>query len=136
VRIFADTFYWVALLNRRDSANRAVLEFSRTLGSSTLITTDEVLIELLAFCASDPQVRMGAALTVQDILDGGNVRAIPQSRAGFLEGLALYRARPDKGYSLTDCISMQTMRREGLTDVLTNDRHFEQEGFRALFRAT
>jgi predicted nucleic acid-binding protein len=30
---------------------------------------------------------------------------------------------------------METMRREGLTDVLTNDRHFEQEGFRALFRA-
>jgi predicted nucleic acid-binding protein len=51
-----------------------------------------------------------------------------------LGGLALYRARPDKGYSLTDCISMQTMRREGLMDVLTNDRHFEQEGFRALFQ--
>ena len=29
---------------------------------------------------------------------------------------------------------MQTMRREGLVDVLTNDRHFEQEGFRAAFR--
>jgi hypothetical protein len=26
------------------------------------------------------------------------------------------------------------MRREGLTAALTNDRHFEQEGFRALFR--
>jgi predicted nucleic acid-binding protein len=39
-------------------------------------------------------------------------------------------ARPDKGYSLTDCISMQTMRKEGLTEVLTKDRHFEQEGFR------
>jgi len=26
------------------------------------------------------------------------------------------------------------MWREGLTDVLTNDRHFEQEGFRAIFR--
>ena len=23
---------------------------------------------------------------------------------------------------------------EGLTDILTNDKHFEQEGFRALFR--
>jgi uncharacterized protein len=136
VRIFADTFYWVALLNRRDSANRAVLEFSRTLGSSTLITTDEVLIELLAFCASDQQLRMEAALTMQDILDGGNVRAIPQSRAGLLGGLALYKARPDKGYSLTDCISMQAMRREGLMYVLTNDRHFEQEGFRAIFRST
>jgi predicted nucleic acid-binding protein len=136
VRIFADTFYWVALLNRKDGANRAVLDFSRTLGSSTLITTDEVPIELLAFCASDQQLRMAAALTMQDILDGGNVRAIPQSRAGLLGGLALYKARPDKGYSLTDCISMQAMRREGLTDVLTNDRHFEQEGFRALFRST
>ena len=38
------------------------------------------------------------------------------------------------GYSLVDCISMQTMRQQGLTEALTNDRHFEQEGFRALFR--
>lgn len=62
------------------------------------------------------------------------VIVIPQSRESFLAGLQLYRARPDKGYSLTDCILMVTMRREGLTDALTNDRHFEQEGFRALFR--
>jgi len=48
--------------------------------------------------------------------------------------MSLYEARPDKGYSLTDCISMQTMRREGITEVLTDDRHFEQEGFHALFR--
>ena len=48
--------------------------------------------------------------------------------------MALYGARPDKGYSLVDCISMEAMRREGLTEVLTNDRHFEQEGFRTLFR--
>jgi len=54
-------------------------------------------------------------------------------RGLFLEGLSLYRARPDKAYSLTDCISMQTMRCEGLTDVLTNDHHFTQEGFRILF---
>jgi uncharacterized protein len=51
-----------------------------------------------------------------------------------MAGLKLYEDRPDKGYSLTDCISMQTMLSEGLADVLTNDRHFEPEGFRALFR--
>jgi predicted nucleic acid-binding protein len=62
------------------------------------------------------------------------VQVIPQSRESFRAGLQLYRDRPDKGYSPVDCISMQTMRREGLTEVLTNDRHFEQEGFRALFR--
>ncbi len=53
----------------------------------------------------------------------------------FHAGLEPYRDRPDKQYSLNDCISLQTMRREGLTEVLTGDRHLEQEGFRALFRA-
>ncbi len=57
-----------------------------------------------------------------------------QSHDSFQAGLALYKARLDKGYSLTDCIAMHTIRCEGLTEALTNDRHFEQEGFRALFR--
>jgi predicted nucleic acid-binding protein len=63
-----------------------------------------------------------------------NLRRAVSSAYYFMGGFEMYRARPDKGYSLTDCISMQTMRREGLTEVLTNDRHFEQEGFRALVR--
>ena len=81
-------------------------------------------------------MRREVALAVEDILQDQSVKVIPQSRESFLAGLKLYRDRPDKGYSLTDCISMQTMRREGLTEALTNDRHFEQEGFRALFRET
>jgi predicted nucleic acid-binding protein len=62
------------------------------------------------------------------------IRVVEQSRDSFLAGLDLYQSRPDKGYSLTDCISMQTMRRGRITEALTNDHHFEQEGFRALFR--
>ena len=53
--------------------------------------------------------------------------------AGSLDG-PWHPRTPDKGYSLTDFISMQTMRGEGIIEALTNDRHFEQEGFRALFR--
>jgi predicted nucleic acid-binding protein len=45
----------------------------------------------------------------------------------------LYKDRPDKAYSLTDCLSMQVMRQEGLTESLTNDHHFTQEGFHILF---
>ena len=63
-------------------------------------------------------------------------RIVSQTAASFSAGLNLYRARLDKGYSLTDYISMETMRYEGITDVLTNDGHFEQEGFRAIFRQT
>jgi predicted nucleic acid-binding protein len=80
------------------------------------------------------QMRRQALANARRILNSPGVRVIPQSRDSFLSGMALYGARPDRGYSLVDCISMQTMRKEGLTEVLTNDRHFEQEGFRALFR--
>jgi predicted nucleic acid-binding protein len=91
--------------------------------------------EYLTFFASASEtLRRRAATSVQRILAKPVIRVIPQSRSSFLAGLDLYSQRPDKGYSLVDCISMQTMRREGLTEALTNDRHFEQEGFRALFR--
>jgi predicted nucleic acid-binding protein len=133
-RIFADTFYWITLTNRRDSAHQAVMQFTATLAPRSVVTSDEVLTEFLAYCASDQALRAVAGLAVSRLVNDPDIRIVPQSRNSFLEGLALYNARPDKGYSLTDCITMQTMRREKLTEVLTNDRHFEQEGFRALFR--
>jgi predicted nucleic acid-binding protein len=84
--------------------------------------------------AARRSVRVQAGNNVAELIDDPAVLVVPQSRESFVAGLELYRARPDKGYSLVDCISMQTMRKEGLTEVLTSDRHFEQEGFRALFR--
>ena len=128
--VFADTFYWIALTNPKDSDHRRVLHLGRSFGSRIIVTIDEVLTEFLAFCASESQLRVQAALAVQYSRRSGCAR----SSGSFFAGLELYLARPDKGYILTDCISMQTMRREGLAEVLTNDRHFQQEGFRALFR--
>jgi predicted nucleic acid-binding protein len=128
--VFADTFYWIALTDSTDAAYERAQQIT-----NDIVTTDEVLTEYLTFfCAAPEYIRREVAMAVDDILQNPTVHVIPQSRASFLAGLKLYRDRPDKGYSLTDCISMETMRREGLTDVLTNDRHFEQEGFRALFR--
>lgn len=132
--VFADTFYWVALTNPGDIRHREAVALDRVLGDATIFTTDEVLVEFMTFFSSDPWQRGRAAATVRRLLATPVVRVIEQSRASFLGGLDLYQARPDKGYSLVDCISMETMRREGLTDALTNDRHFEQEGFRLLFR--
>ena len=79
-------------------------------------------------------MRIDAARTVRQALDNPLWTVIAQSRSTLLDALSLYESRPDKDYSLTDCVSMQTMRREGLTEVLTNDHHFEQEGFSQLFR--
>ena len=133
--LFADTFYWIALADLTDSAHRRALELTSKLKDVHLVTTDEVLTEYLTFFATAAeQMRRKALIHARRVLENPGVHVIPQSRDSFLSGMALYGARPDKGYSLVDCISMQTMRKEGLTDVLTNDRHFEQEDFRALFR--
>jgi uncharacterized protein len=133
--IFADTFYWAALTRVDDPAHARALDLSRSLEPESIVTTDEVLSEYLTFfAAAKPRIRNWVGRNVAELIRNREVRIVPQSRESFLAGLILYRARPDKGYSLTDCISMQTMRREGLTEALTNDRHFEQEGFRALFR--
>jgi uncharacterized protein len=133
--LFADTFYWIALVDFTDSAHQRALALTFERADSSIVTTDEVLAEYLTFFATAPeQMRRKAVTNAQRILDDPGVQVVPQSRESFLSGMALYGARPDKGYSLTDCISMQTMRKKGLTEALTNDRHFEQEGFRALFR--
>jgi predicted nucleic acid-binding protein len=124
--LFADTFYWIALADFTDSAHQRALALTAKLAASRIVTTDEVLTEYLTFFSTSPEP------LCREVAE--SVEGIPQSRESFLAGLQLYRARPDKGYSLVDCISMQTMRKEGLAEVLTNDRHFEQEGFRALFR--
>jgi predicted nucleic acid-binding protein len=133
--LFADTFYWVALADFKDSAHQRAVEIATEHAGLGIVTTDEVLTEYLAFFSTaHAHLRQEAAESVEMILASPVIRVIPQSRESFLAGLHLYRSRPDKGYSLVDCISMQTMRKEGLTEALTNDRHFEQEGFRALFR--
>jgi predicted nucleic acid-binding protein len=135
--IFADSFYWVALADNRDAAHGMGLTLTSELANAQIVTTDEVLTEYLNFFAAAPEgIRRRAAHGAQRLLASPVVHVLPQTRASFQAGLQLYAERTDKGYSLTDCISMQMMRREGLTDVLTGDRHFEQEGFKALFRRT
>ena len=132
--LFADTFYWIALLLPRDAFHAAVVSFSRTLGSVRLVTTDEVLSAVLShFAGLGPYWRSKAAALVHDLRRDPDVDILPQTRADFDAALALYEARSDKEYSLTDCRSMLAMRGLGLTEVLTNDHHFTQEGFTILF---
>jgi predicted nucleic acid-binding protein len=74
-----------------------------------------------------------AAAQVRALRNDPAIDVLPQSRADFDAALALYEARPDKGYSLTDCRSMVALRTLGISEVLTNDHHFTQEGFTILF---
>ena len=133
--VFADTVYWIATALPKDQSHLAAREARRRLGPVELVTTDEVLAEFLAALSrGGPRVRAAAARTVRAILSASTVRVIPQSRSSFVKALDRYEARGDKEYSLQDCASMIVMEAESITQILTNDRHFEQEGFTVLMR--
>jgi predicted nucleic acid-binding protein len=89
---------------------------------------------LAAVSAHGDRTRRLACQLVREILRDSSVEVAAQSHESFLAGLTLYERRPDKGYSLADCISMNVMRQRKIHEVLTNDRHFAQEGFTRLLK--
>jgi predicted nucleic acid-binding protein len=131
--VFADTLYWIALINSRDQWHQRAISVNADLTKARLITTDSVLTELANFFAEYGVImRRKVALGIRAILDDEQVEVLSETRQTFLEGLTLYESRSDKAYSLTDCIAMNVMRKRGITDVLTHDTHFTQEGFHIL----
>ncbi len=135
-KVFADTLYWIATVKPNDPYGPAAGEARRAIGPCVLVTTDEVLGEFLtAFSKSGSEMRSRAVRTVQRLLGNRNVRVVAQSRESFLRALDRFDSRPDKSYSLTDCSSMNAMDAEQIKDVLSNDHHFQQEGYNVLIRS-
>ena len=132
--VFADTVYWVALINPKDEWRNQARSAIALLRDVRIVTTDSILIEVLNFFAEHgDEARRRAVAVVEQLLTNANTEVVPQTHDNFLAGLGLYKARADKGYSRTDCVSMITMRESNIAEVLTHDRHFAQEGFTALF---
>ena len=134
-KAFADTLYWLAVVSPSDPWKESAERAKGSLGPARLVTTDEVLAEFLAALGKGgPILRHKAAETVRAIMKNVNVTVVPQSRDSFLRALDRYEGRHDKAYSLTDCSSMNVMDQEDIRDVLTNDHHFEQEGYNVLIK--
>ena len=128
-QVFVDTFYWIARINPRDQWHQKAVELSASLDDAALFTTDTVLIELLNYFSEyGPEMREAVARIVRRIVADPNITVFAYTYE-IADGLDLFEARLDKGYSMTDCISMNIMRRVGAVEVLTHDRHFAQEGF-------
>ena len=120
---FVDTLYFVALFNPRDQWHERAAAASSLVAETKLITTEDVLVELLNFFSEyGEKARRGAVAQAEGILNSANIEVAPQSHEAFMAGLTLYKARPDKGYSLTDCISMHAMRDRPSRDTLPSRR--------------
>lgn len=131
--VFADTGYWVAVLNPNDDWNARAIEVSRSLDKVRIVTTEMVLTELLAALSKLP-IRPIAVQGVERIRTNPNIEVVPQTSLQFGEAFATYKRMVDKEWSLVDCASFEVMRSRGISEALAHDHHFKQGGFRALLR--
>jgi uncharacterized protein len=128
--VFADTFYFLALLNAKDQAHAKAVEYSRQ--DWPILTTAWVVTELGdALCS--PEKRPAFLGILERLRQSRDCVIIEPAQDLFEKGVELFRRRADKEWSLTDCISFEAMLAAKITDVLTADHHFEQAGFRRLF---
>jgi uncharacterized protein len=130
--VFADSFYFFALLNPRDAEHAKATAFSQSKAPGVL-TTAWVLTEVADGLASTGN-RPLVAKVIDSLEEDPHCVVLPPSRELFVAGLDLYHRRPDKQWSLTDCTSFVAMQEHGVTEALTGDHHFEQAGFVALLR--
>lgn len=130
--VFADAFYFVARLNRRDQHHQRALQFSRDL-RARLLTSDWVLMEV-ADALAESECRGRVRDFILHLRGSAACEIVPASRELLDRALDLYHQHADKQWTLTDCVSFVIMRERGVTDALTGDKHFEQAGFVALLK--
>jgi predicted nucleic acid-binding protein len=96
------------------------------------VTHSYVLAEFVALAHARRLPRMAALAFVSDLIENPDIETVWVDEALHREAMALLIARPDKTYSLCDAVSFVLMRQRRVTEALTTDRHFEQEGFQRL----
>ncbi len=136
-KLFVDTSYAVALSSVSDQHNQQARLLAQQIRQykSTFITTRAVLFEI-GNSLSRLRFRKEGATLLTTFESDVNVEIVNVVSELYNRALQLFVKRPDKEWSLTDCLSFVVMQERGLTDALTSDEHFEQAGFRALLRTT
>lgn len=130
--ILADSNFFIALPRPHDRLNVRALKWSGTI-REPIVTTEYILWECVNFL-SRPIDRDKAHFIVERMKTASTCELILASPDLRDAGLRLHGARPDKAWSLTDCISFVVMKERSITRALTFDSHFEQAGFEALLQ--
>ncbi len=130
--LFADTSFYVAALSPRDANHDQAEAIGREF-LGRLVTTHYVLLEVATFFCAAPHRAVFLGL-VQTLQNDPETTIVPASDDLWRRGIALFAARADKDWSLTDCISFVIMQDRGISEALIADRHFEQAGFTIMLK--
>ena len=130
-RLFLDTAFIQAILNRRDQYHQSALKLLPLVENAQEIwTTEAILMEVGNALSSFDRLKV--VNFIKQCYTTENIKVVNISSDIFKDGLNLYDSRQDKQWGLVDCISFSVMTKRNLTDALTSDRHFIQAGFNAL----
>jgi len=128
---FADSTFYVAILIARD-ANHSKAKALAQSWTGSVVTTEYVLTEVANHVCGSPTRRAKFGKFLADVTADSHTRIVESSHQLWQRGVDLYLRRPDKEWSLTDCISFVVMEEQSLADAMAADHHFEQVGFHAL----
>ena len=128
--VFADTSFYISLLNHCDEHHEKAQQFAAKY-DGTFVTSAWIVEELADFCCDVPNRSLFLSM-YEDLRNDPEVTIVPLSTELFDRGIELYAARPDKNWSLTDCISFIIMEQLQIREAAATDHHFVQAGFVAL----
>jgi hypothetical protein len=131
--VLLDTSFVLALENKDDPHHERAKTLDRELlkEDAVLLLHWGILLEIADGYARVGRRARGVQLLAKFEGEQG-YRLCPITETFLQEALYLYRARPDKDWGLTDCLSFALMKQEGVTEALTGDVHFRQAGFTPL----
>ncbi len=133
--VFLDTSGLIALTDSDDYWHSKAVQVWQDLlqQKRLLVTTSLVLIELADGLAK-VHFRSIAVQLKDALVSAKNVELVHVDERHEAEGWKLFRARTDKDWGMTDCISFTLMSDRKMMDVFGLDHHFEQAGFNLLIK--
>ncbi len=133
--VFLDTSFAIALSSVTDMHREHALNLADMLEKekSKIITTRAIILEI-GNALAKLRYRNAAIQLINSLEADEMVEIIPITEHLFIRGFSLYKARLDKEWSITDCITFVVMQDNNVSSALTTDEHFQQAGFTALLR--
>jgi uncharacterized protein len=128
--LLLDTSGLLCYVHSGEPEHQKAVEFLNSASGS--LTHGYVLAEFIALAQVRGFPRTAALKFIIDLLENPDIETVWINELLHQEAVKLLMARQDKTYSLCDAVSFVLMRQRGITEALTTDRHFEQEGFRRL----
>jgi uncharacterized protein len=131
--VFLDTSFAISLAVLSDQKHPVAVQIAKQLrvSKTRLLVTRAVIFEI-GNSLSKSRYRAAAVALLNALELDPLVEIIELNQDDYQTAFTLFCNHTDKEWDLVDCISFIIMRKRGVFEALTADKHFIQAGFKAL----